>query len=443
MFSKSQQKAIEHTGGICLVTAGPGSGKTTVIVSRVLRLFRELKRRDILVITYTRAAAEEMERRFRKLAGMEQGALRGVTFGTFHAVFLHLLKERQEGRGLRTASAADCRGAMLRALRAVPEWKDSAEELAEPMLREVSRLKNGLPSAQPGAEELRLRYDRELSAAGCIDFDDMLVLSLSVLERDRDFLSRIRERWHFVLVDEFQDINPLQYRLLKLLCTEDTDLFCVGDDDQSIYSFRGSDSSIMLRFPKDWPGCRVLALSENYRCSGTVVRASARLIRRNRKRFKKRLRAKRPGGTPIEVRGFTERREEALAALRLIEAARKRAPGESIAVLTRTHRAGLPFAKVCLEQGRGEYVKFLQTFHGAKGLEFGRVIILGANEGVTPFGKDREGDTLEEERRMFYVAVTRAAEHLHIFYTKDGYNSRKGVSRFVKELLGFRGRFLS
>lgn len=608
-FSKAQTQAIMHKDGPIMVLAGPGSGKTTVITHRVQYLTKEygIDPGDILVITFTRAAAEEMRERYEALIG---GGSR-VTFGTFHSIFFRILKlayrytadnivrEEQQMQFVRELAQA---GGLE------PEDEN---EFAASILSEISSVKGERIALEhyyskncPDAvfRQLYAGYEEKMRRAGLIDFDDMMVLCLELFTERKDILSAWQRRYRYILIDEFQDINRLQYEIVRMLAKPEDNLFIVGDDDQSIYRFRGAKPEIMLGFERDYMGAGRILLDVNYRSTEEIVAPALRLIGENQKRFSKAIHTTGRHGKNVITKLWQDPGEENLAIAREIQLYLQSGvrPGD-IAVLYRTNagprflmeklmeynlpfrtrdtvpnlyehwisrniltyiriamgsraredilqvinrpkryisRDAMPDETVSFEkmkafyaekdwiaerieslegdlraiarmsplaavnyirQGMGydeyliEYAAFrrmrpeelletadelkesaagfktfdewfahieaykeellrqaaqrrtetdaitLATMHSAKGLEFPIVYILDANEGITPHSRAMLDEDMEEERRLFYVAMTRAKTRLHVYAVRERYHKKAEVSRFVWEYLGRDG----
>ena len=310
----AQQEAIRHVDGPMLVLAGPGSGKTFVITNRVKFLIEEagVPPESILVITFSRAAAEEMSARFRRLC---DNAYSGVTFGTFHACFFHMLQYARGYRPtdiLKESEATDIVSRLLTDTRR--EYADDPA-LVRDICAELLKVKCSLVDstrvelgkyAPSTCEADTFRkvftdYRAELRRLRKVDFEDMLLLTKEFLEADGEALAFWRRRYRYLLIDEFQDVNRLQYDIVRLLVGPEANLFAVGDDDQSIYGFRGSDPTIMIDFPKDLPNAKVLTLPVNYRSTPEIIAAADALIVNNRVRYQKAYTSATPSGAPVRM----------------------------------------------------------------------------------------------------------------------------------------------
>lgn len=608
-FSKAQTQAIMHKDGPMMVLAGPGSGKTTVITHRVQYLTKEygIDPGDILVITFTRAAAGEMRERYEALTG---GGSR-VTFGTFHSIFFRILKLAYRY----TADNIVREDQQMQFVRELAQAgglePEDENEFAASILSEISSVKGERIALEhyyskncPDAvfRQLYAGYEEKMRRAGLIDFDDMMVLCLELFTERKDILSAWQRRYRYILIDEFQDINRLQYEIVRMLAKPEDNLFIVGDDDQSIYRFRGAKPEIMLGFERDYPGAGRILLDVNYRSTEEIVAPALRLIGENQKRFSKAIHTTGRHGKNVITKLWQDPGEENLAIAREIQLYLQSGvrPGD-IAVLYRTNagprflmeklmeynlpfrtrdtvpnlyehwisrniltyiriamgsraredilqvinrpkryisRDAMPDETVSFEkmkafyaekdwiaerieslegdlraiarmsplaavnyirQGIGydeyliEYAAFrrmrpeelletadelkesaagfktfdewfahieaykeellrqaaqrrtetdaitLATMHSAKGLEFPIVYILDANEGITPHSRAMLDEDMEEERRLFYVAMTRAKTRLHVYAVRERYHKKAEVSRFVWEYLGRDG----
>ena len=352
-FNKEQSLAVRHFTGPCMVLAGPGSGKTTVIANRIMYLTGECEvpPEKILVITFTRTAAEEMRERYRVLAGGEQG----VTFSTFHALFFKILRyaysydssniltEEERTRFLRDAAQKA----------GVANFLDG--DLIFALSSEISCIKNrkGEMTARPARsvgtdkkqfEEIYNEFERILRNEKKIDFDDMMLLCGRLFDEHPEILSYWQQVYEFILIDEFQDICPLQYELIKKLAAPHNNIFVVGDDDQSIYAFRGADPKMMFEFENDHKKLKEyerVTLGVNYRCSESIVDCSSNLISHNKKRFKKVLKSGKKGFLKTDTvmyREFSDVGKETMYVVNMVENLIARGIDESeIAVLYRVN----------------------------------------------------------------------------------------------------------
>lgn len=318
-FTEEQLAAIRHKDGPMLVLAGPGSGKTTVITQRVKYLTKEcgVAPGNILVITFTKAAATEMENRYRALVPQVSGR---ADFGTFHAVFFKILKLAYHYSAKNILREEERAGLLQELVRTKIQQDFSEEkELVAAIGSEISMVKNGrFPletyySANCPDDVFRdifRTYEQALSKQGKLDFDDMLVHCYRLLSEREDILRQWQAKYKYILIDEFQDINRIQYDIIGLLSKPENNLFVVGDDDQSIYSFRGAKPELMQAFLKDFGRAAKVTLSCNFRSTEEIVSSALRLISNNHARFLKELYAKTSGGERVEVRQYPERRQE-------------------------------------------------------------------------------------------------------------------------------------
>ena len=607
-FNKAQTEAITHQNGPMLVLAGPGSGKTLVITKRIEYLIQKRKVRpeEILVITFTKAATNEMRERFRKLF---QGQHFPVTFGTFHGIYYGILKWAY---GL-SAENIFSEEEKIRLLKEILEHTDAEIEVddekdfLEGITGEISCIKNNQLEIKefqsvycPSTvfREIYYTYERERNRRKKLDFDDMLVLCHDLFIKRPDILEKWQERYKYILIDEFQDINKVQYDVIRMLALPQNNLFIVGDDDQSIYKFRGARPEIMLGFEKDYPNAKKVLLDINYRSTKAIVNGAKKIIQKNRNRYVKNIITSNEQGADIhvqEVRNLSEESEYVLNEIR--EEMKKGVPASEIAVLFRTNMEprmlaetfmeyNLPFqmkehlpnlyehfigrnfcAYMRMAVGKRERKDFLEvmnrpvryisrssvekaevsfeslrrfycdkewlldridqldvdlrimktmtpyaaiqyirkkigyddflkdyaytrkikvedlyeianeiqtrakeyktiedwfshiekyteelkkrskqtesnpnavtflTMHSAKGLEFHTVFIIEANEDICPYKKAEVVEDMEEERRMFYVAMTRAKKKLYISYVRERNGKTMLPSRFVNDLL--------
>ena len=610
-FTKSQSEAIRHQDGPLLVLAGPGSGKTTVVTKRVQYLVQDcyISPSSILVITFTKAAATEMKERFLRLMEQSEEKPQGygnVLFGTFHAVFFNILK-LSYGFTAANILREETRYQYMKEI--VDRLKleiDDENEFISGVLGEISLIKNerialehyfSKNCAEDIFRKIFASYEQRKRNARLIDFDDMLSYTWELLTKRPDILKAWQKKFRYILVDEFQDINRLQYDILRLLAQPENNLFIVGDDDQSIYRFRGAKPEIMLNFQKDFPTAGRVLLNDNFRSTRQIVNAAGRVIRKNQSRFAKGITARGGEGPGVRILAFEDQQQECLYLLKEMQEYKKNGGAwQQMAVLYRTNTQprlliqkfmefNVPFrvrdqvpnlfehwiAKnlfcyirlacgsklrkdllpvlnrpkrymnreclndeiICWEymmdyykdkpyvcdkierlqydlkmlgrmgpfaainyirhvMGYEEYLKeyaefrrmnaedlievlnelqesarayktydewfaymerykkemdemrkrqqevkegvHLATMHSSKGLEYDKVFILDAAEGITPYKKAVLDADLEEERRMFYVAMTRAKKELTICWAKKQFSHELTVSRFVEEM---------
>lgn len=606
-INQSQLTAIRHNTGPMMVLAGPGSGKTLVITRRVQELIEHygVNPANILVITFTKAAAEEMKERFFKLTGCKAP---GVSFGTFHSVFFTILKYAY-GYNASNIIREEQRYSFIKEIihnmsLEAPDEKEFSEEI----LSEISLVKGerlnlehyySVNCSEDNFKKIYQAYESKLAASNLIDFDDMLVLCLELLTQRPDILTLWQNKFQYILIDEFQDINKVQYDVIRLLAGQLNNLFIVGDDDQAIYRFRGAKPEIMLNFEKDYPDCKRIELRYNYRCGSKIVQCASALIKNNNKRYDKEIKSATGKGGEVAIRSFENLKTQNLSVVgEILKYNQEGIPYSQIAVLFRTNiqpRAlvekmmeyNIPFhmrdripnlyehwiaqdiiAYIKLAAGEMERRHFLQianrpnryisrecmkeqqidflmlrkfygdkdwmldridkleydlnlirnmnpygavtyirrgvgyeeftadyarlrnlkseelieildelaesaknydtfdswfrhmeeykeelkvkarearenntdmvtlaTMHSSKGLEYKVVFIIDANESITPYRKAILEADMEEERRLFYVAATRAMDYLHIYSSKERYNKELTISRFVGEML--------
>lgn len=606
-LNQGQREAAVHHRGPCIVIAPPGSGKTSVITERIIHLIRDfhVPPHKILVVTFTKAAAGEMKERFRNRLADGHAP---VWFGTFHSVFFTILKHAYHYRGeniLREHQKKQFLREILDSLSL--EIEDETEFLTE-IEAEISLVKGEMISAahyysvhcpEKIFRKFYYDYEEKLRRHRLIDFDDMLVYCYELFAKRPDILKMWQQQYEYILIDEFQDINRIQYDIIKMLAAPENNLFVVGDDDQSIYRFRGAKPEIMLNFQKTFPEAEKIFLDMNYRSTGQIIKAASLVIQRNQKRYPKKVNAARELGDPVAIRQFESMAEENKTLTEEVMAYHRQGiPFSQMAVIFRTNtqprallqklmefnipfsmkdripniyehwihqdmeayikmalgeksrknflrimnrpkryisreyidspeidlerlrcyyedkawmldridrleydwsvlrsmapyaaiqyiRKGIGYDEFLVEYGNYRNMKpeelfhvldelqelsrpfpafdawflhieeygrelkrqaemmqkesrdavVMSTMHGAKGLEYEVVFIIDANEGIMPHKKAVLEADLEEERRMFYVAMTRAKSRLHIYYEKERYNKELGPSRFLNGLI--------
>ena len=365
-FSESQRRAITQADGATLVLAGPGSGKTAVITGRIRYLLeqRNVPAGNILVITFTKAAAGEMRLRFQS---MMEGRRLPVQFGTFHAVFFSILKHAYHFRSDQIISPEFKYAFLREILSGYHLHEDEEQELMENLLSEISMVKNERLDLTHyyakccGSTQFRdiyNAYDKKLRDNRLIDFDDMLTLTYELLTERPDHLRAWQEKFQYILVDEVQDMNRLQYEVLRMLAAPQDQLFLVGDDDQSIYQFRGARPELMRRFVSDYADAKQLYLKENYRCGSEIVRIFQNLISHNRNRFDKQIFAARAVTGKVIMQEYPSTLKENRAIIAKIK--EREAAGvrfSDMAVLFRTNRQSGYLLEQLMEEGIPFYAK--------------------------------------------------------------------------------------
>lgn len=613
-FNKAQIQAMRHFNGPCLTLAGPGSGKTTVLTQRIQYLIEEknIKPENILVITFTKMAACEMKERFMKLS---HGKYKNVTFGTFHSVYFMILRHAYKYNAENIVKRQE----QYRFIKSILgdyelEINDTAEFVGE-LLELIGRVKCSGLEGEKQCEalgelcppeifrDIYCRYQKFLNMRRYIDFEDMLVYCYELLAARKDILSQWQEQFRYILIDEFQDISKIQFDVIVLLASKYRNIFIVGDDDQSIYGFRGACPDYMQEFERIYSEVVRVDLSINYRCTSQIVFAARSLIEHNNNRFQKDIRAAYEGrlsSDDVIIKEFkNEDLENEFITAKLKELYETCQSYNNAAVLVRTNagaalltqhlvRQNIPFimkeqfnnpfehwvaldimAYMRLAMGNRErknffriinkplryfsreafgesivdfkkvkeyyagkslllgrveelesdiefmtgltpfaavnyirkgiaYEKYLKeyadehkadyeelikitgivqqsakqcsdfeewfeyiekysdsftekngagsqnkvqndgvnicTMHGAKGLEYETVFVIDVNEGIIPYHKAVLDSEIEEERRMFYVAMTRAKKKLYLCFVKERYNKKAEKSRFLEEI---------
>lgn len=359
-----QRAAVEHTDGPVLIFAGAGSGKTRVLTHRIAYLLEEKKvfPDRILAVTFTNKAAGEMKARLERMVG---APARDLWVGTFHSMCVRML--RRDGRKIGIAPNfaimdADDQRAIAREVIADLDF-DERQITPGAALAEISKAKNNLWSPDEYEEknpsfageryaQVYREYDRRLAESNGLDFDDLIARAIKLLDEDDDARTRYQTKFKYVLVDEYQDVNYAQYRLVATLAKEHGNITVVGDDDQSIYSWRGSDYRMILRFEEDFPGAKVFKLEENYRSSQTILTAANELVQNNPNRSAKTLFTKRAEGEKITAfQAESERAEVRYVMEKIKEHVREGAAYRDFLVLYRTNAQSRYFEEGFLAEG--------------------------------------------------------------------------------------------
>ncbi len=363
-LNPAQREAVLATEGPLLVVAGAGSGKTRVLTYRVAHLITAcgVKPQEILAITFTNKAAGEMRERLEGLLG---GTARSIWILTFHAACGRILRREAPRLGYRTNFTIYDQADQVRLVKACLEEleRDPKRFVPRGIHAQISAAKNQLI----GPDEYRARvasfydqtvadvyelYQRRLFASNAVDFDDLLMLTVEVLERFPEGRQRWQKAFRYVLVDEYQDTNHAQYRLLQLLAAEHRNLCAVGDPDQSIYAFRGADIRNILEFERDFGETRTVALEQNYRSTNTILGAANNVISHNRERKEKNLWSELGAGDPVSVVEVEDEHAEArFVAAQIAALAEEGYSGREIAVFYRTNAQSRVLEDVLVRQG--------------------------------------------------------------------------------------------
>ncbi len=349
MLNEAQMKAVLHKDGPCLVLAGAGSGKTRVLTERIVNLINDgVRPQNILAITFTNKAAREMKERVYNSIGSEASK---IFIGTFHSLGLKILRENAEVIGYKkniTILDRDDVNSLVKKF--LKELNLSSEQYPiKYILNKISFAKNeGLTPEEyekfmkgpldEAVIKIYKMYNHTLKRNNSVDFDDLLILPLEIFKKSSEVLDKYMEHYKYILVDEYQDTNMVQYELCKMLSSKYLNLFVVGDNDQSIYSFRFANYKNVLNFEKDYPSCEVIILDENYRSTNTILKAANSVIKNNKERKEKNLWSNNGEGEKIKYIRCENEQEEAFCVIKevkkLIE---NNTSYKDIAVLYRTN----------------------------------------------------------------------------------------------------------
>ncbi|MCY3829925.1 MAG: UvrD-helicase domain-containing protein [Rhodospirillaceae bacterium] len=353
-LNDKQREAVEKTGGAVLVLAGAGTGKTRALTVRIAHILatRRAMPWQILAVTFTNRAAREMRERVGRLVAPLLGpeAAEDIWLGTFHALAARILRRHAELVGLKSnftildpddqlrlvkqeleAADIDTKRWPPRLLHwMIERWKDKGKGPEQVTAAEAGDFAGGR------AAELYAAYQDRLRSLNAVDFGDLLLHNLTVLTQHDDILAKYNDRFRYILVDEYQDTNVAQYLWLRLLARKDGNICCVGDDDQSIYGWRGAEVENILRFEKDFPGASVIRLEQNYRSTAPILAAASHLIARNDSRLGKTLWTAAEGGDKLTLTGVWDGEEEARGIADRIEDLQRKAHAlNEIAILVR------------------------------------------------------------------------------------------------------------
>ena len=319
MFNKSQIQAISHMDGPAMVLAGPGSGKTTVITHRIKNLIdkAEVRPENILVVTFTKAAAISMQKRFSTLMNGGKGQL--VTFGTFHSVFYKILRKSRRYEATEILSERQKTDYIREIIGRYGISSNDISELSQNIINDIGNIKGNMLNAQEYEPSCCKKedfikvynaYNLELKKDGKMEFDDILRECYLLLCENHTILEQWRELYKYILIDEFQDINRIQMNIIELLASPLNNIFVVGDDDQSIYGFRGARPEIMIEFKDYYPEAELIVLDVNYRSTQSIINVAGRVIENNKTRLDKCAHANNDKDFQPDIRKFRNQVEE-------------------------------------------------------------------------------------------------------------------------------------
>src|SRR5881227_1806606 len=363
-LNDAQREAVLATEGPLLVVAGAGSGKTRVLTYRVAHLVNAVgvKPNEILAITFTNKAAGEMKTRLEDLLG---GPARAIWILTFHAACGRMLRREAPRLGYRTNFTIYDQADQIRLVKACLEEleRDPKRFVPRGIHAQISNAKNELITPDLYRERVASFYDqtvadvydlyqRRLFASNAVDFDDLLMLTVQVLERFPEALERWTKTFRYVLVDEYQDTNHAQYRLLQLLAEKHRNVCAVGDPDQSIYAFRGADIRNILEFERDFGETKTVALEQNYRSTNTILQSANAVIAHNRERKPKNLWSELGEGEPVRVLEVEDEHAEArFVAAEIAALVEEGYNGSEVAVFYRTNAQSRVLEDILVRQG--------------------------------------------------------------------------------------------
>jgi superfamily I DNA/RNA helicase len=354
-LNPQQRLAVETVRGPVLILAGAGTGKTRVITFRIAHMIaRGIAPANILAVTFTNKAAREMRERVRQIVPKnvlknDEGKAEGPTISTFHSLCVRILRRHIEVLGYKRNFVIYDESEQLGAVKKILSSISAKGEKTDPKVIQsfISRWKNGGmngkfadESGAAMAQHILKRYDTALHACNAVDFDDLLLLTLKLFREHPDVLSACRANYRYVMVDEYQDTNAAQFDMVKLLCDQHRNLCVVGDDDQSIYGWRGAEIANLLDLEKHFPEVKVVKLEQNYRSTNTILNAANAVIKNNVQRRGKQLWSSKGDGSRITLHTFETDEDEARTVVEEIEFLRmaKRVPWKDAAILFRTNQ---------------------------------------------------------------------------------------------------------
>ena len=368
-LNPAQEDAVKTLSGPILILAGAGSGKTKTLTHRIANLILHgVRPEEILAVTFTNKAAREMRERLWKLvSGQKDGEVaRGFMpfMGTFHGICVRILRMESEAAALdKNFLISDTEDQVALIKRIIKNEKITDKSLKPKSIQSViSACKNRgetpkvyeasayYPNQKLIAKVFR-KYEEEKEKAAALDFDDLLLRALKMFQENSLVREKWKKRFKHILIDEYQDTNNVQYRLIKLLTNEERNICVVGDDWQSIYSWRGADFTNILNFEKDFPGAKVVKLEQNYRSTGNILKASQKIISQNKQRTDKNLFTQAGDGEPVDIEATLDENLEAnFVAKKILEMAAQGRDFADFAVLYRTNAQSFAFEKVFIQQ---------------------------------------------------------------------------------------------
>src|SRR2546429_47758 len=362
-LNPAQREAVLATEGPLLVIAGAGSGKTRVLTHRVAHLIAAcgVKPQEILAITFTNKAANEMRERLEHLLG----STRGLWVLTFHAACGRILRREAQRLGYRSNFTIYDQADQLRLVKQCLEELERDPKRFTPrgIHNQISHAKDRLIQPDEFSNQVQSFYDqtvadvyqlyqRRLFASNAVDFDDLLMLTVDVLERFPEAREKWQKAFRYILVDEYQDTNHAQYRLLQLLAEQHGNVGAVGDPDQSIFAFRGADINNILDFERDFPGTRTIALEQNYRSTNSILEGANAVIANNRERKPKELWSELGDGDPVHVVEVEDEHAEArFVAAGIAGLVEEGFSGDEVAIFYRTNAQSRVLEDVLVRQG--------------------------------------------------------------------------------------------
>ena len=441
--NEAQLTAIEHDTGPALVIAGPGSGKTFVITHRICNLISNhgVNPQNILVITFTKAAALQMKERTEKIS---DNRVAGVNFGTFHALFYRILIEEGLYDSQSLITDKEKHQIVFGITNTVEELKNTDQEKINQIISDIGRYKNHTISKSKSDfiplstdisvfTEIFNEYDKKLNSIKKLDFDDMQIEALKLLENNEKVRKKYQDRFKYIMIDEFQDINSLQMSIIKYLFNDCTNLFVVGDDDQSIYGFRGSKPDIMLGFLKEYPSAQKIILDYNYRCAANIIDASSLVIAKNENRFMKLVKPARKDRGIVKIIDCKDRVEEVAMLIDFINQHSDEL--NDIAIITRTNRISAYYAQELADRNieirlRERINDIYSTFVGKDIVAYLRLINGDMSRGNFLYIYNKPERNISREALDEVIDFNRIID-----FQKKVYGNSKEIERLYKDVM--------